>query len=131
MLLRAILCGGVWNGFLLGQAKKEEVPCRFCGGRYGDVHLFWECALFTPYFMLGNSLSLCLSCPLIAASWPRCVCCGMAGCLGLVLLVRGTPGLPPLVSWLVELWNAVSVLILWIIPASGSRPISRTQMIWL
>ena len=29
MLLRAILCGGVLNGFLLGKAKKEEVPCRF------------------------------------------------------------------------------------------------------
>ena len=29
MLLRAILCGGVWNGFLLGKARKEDVPCRF------------------------------------------------------------------------------------------------------
>ena len=25
MLLRAILCGSVWNGFLLGKAKKEDV----------------------------------------------------------------------------------------------------------
>ena len=31
MLLRAILCGCVWNGFLLGKARKEDVPCRFCG----------------------------------------------------------------------------------------------------
>ena len=31
MLFRAILRGGVWNGFLLGKAKKEDVPCRFCG----------------------------------------------------------------------------------------------------
>ena len=38
LLLRAILCGGVWNGFLLGQAKKEEVPCRFCGHVLG-MHL--------------------------------------------------------------------------------------------
>ena len=30
MLLRAILCGRVWNGFLLGKARKEDVPCRFC-----------------------------------------------------------------------------------------------------
>ena len=44
MLLRAILCGEVWNGFLLGQAKKEEVPCRFFGGRDGDGHLFWDCS---------------------------------------------------------------------------------------
>ena len=27
MLFRATLCGGVWNGFLLGRAKKEDVPC--------------------------------------------------------------------------------------------------------
>ena len=33
MLSRAIWCGGVWNGFVLGQARKEEVPCRFCGGK--------------------------------------------------------------------------------------------------
>ena len=43
MLLRAILCGGVWNGFLLGKAEKEEVLCRFCGERDGDGHLFSEC----------------------------------------------------------------------------------------
>ena len=32
MLLRSILCGRAWNGFLLGKAKEEEVPCRFCWG---------------------------------------------------------------------------------------------------
>ena len=37
----------VWNGFLLGKAKKEDVPCRFCGKRDGDGHLFWECT-FPP-----------------------------------------------------------------------------------
>ena len=31
MLSRATLCGGVWNGILPGKAKKEDVPCRFCG----------------------------------------------------------------------------------------------------
>ena len=44
MLLRANLCGRVWNGFLLGKAKKEDVPCRFCWKRDGDGHLFWECS---------------------------------------------------------------------------------------
>ena len=29
MLLRAILCGGVWNGFLLGKAKKGRRPMSF------------------------------------------------------------------------------------------------------
>ena len=35
MLLRAILCGVVWNGFLLGQAKKDDVPCQF-------IVFFWH-----------------------------------------------------------------------------------------
>ena len=43
MLLRAVLCGSAWNGFLLGKAKKEDVPCRFCGKKDGDGHLFWDC----------------------------------------------------------------------------------------
>ena len=62
MLLRAILCGGVWNGFLLGKARKEDVPCRFCGKRDGDGHLFWNVP-FSPFSMYVISLSfnfLCL-----------------------------------------------------------------------
>ena len=47
MLLRAILCGRVWNGFLLGRVKKEDVPCQFCGKQDGDGHLFRECT-FPP-----------------------------------------------------------------------------------
>ena len=38
MLLRGILCGGVWNGFLLGQAQKEEVPCKFWASVMGKNH---------------------------------------------------------------------------------------------
>ena len=45
MLQRVILCGCVWNGVLLCKAKKEDVPCLFCGQRVGDGHLFWECTL--------------------------------------------------------------------------------------
>ena len=40
MLLRAILSGGVWNGFLLCKVEKEDVPCRFCGAPDNDGHLF-------------------------------------------------------------------------------------------
>ena len=39
-LLRGVLAGGVWNGFLLGKVNGQHVPCLFCGG---DVHLFWNC----------------------------------------------------------------------------------------
>ena len=69
MLLRATLCGEVWNGFFLGKAKKEDVPYRFCGKRDGDGHLFWECTF--PFSMLGNYLNLLILCPLIAASGPE------------------------------------------------------------
>ena len=51
ILLRAILCGGVWNGFLLGQAKMEDVPCKFCGKKDGDCHL-----------LLGMYLSTIIAC---------------------------------------------------------------------
>ena len=30
-LLRSILVGSVWNGFLLQRVKGQRVPCRFCG----------------------------------------------------------------------------------------------------
>ena len=42
-LLRSILVGGVWNGFLLQKVKGQVVPCRFCGGVDNDGHLFWDC----------------------------------------------------------------------------------------
>ena len=41
-LLRSILLGGVWNGFVLGKVKGQHVPCRFCGGADGGGHLFWD-----------------------------------------------------------------------------------------
>ena len=83
MLLRAILCGGVWNGFLLGKAKKEDVPCRFCGKKDGDGHLFWECTFPPPFSMFGSFLSLLSSCLWIVAGG-LVVYFGMVGCLDLV-----------------------------------------------
>ena len=72
MLLRAIMSGRVWNGFLLGKAKKEDVPCRFCGKRDGDGHLFWECSFLLhqhvrdlPEFSFLMSLD--------RSKWPRCL----------------------------------------------------------
>ena len=72
MLLRSILCGGAWNGFLFGKTKEEEIPCRFCGGVDRDGHLFWECSSpslvhvrehpeFVPLMSLDRS------------TWPRCL----------------------------------------------------------
>ena len=58
MLLNVIL----WevfgtDSFLVSKAKKEDVPCRFCGKRDGDGLLFWECAS-PPSSMSGILLNL-------------------------------------------------------------------------
>ena len=73
MLLRAMLCGGVWNGFLLGKAKKEDVPCRFCGKQDGDGHLFWECT-FPPSLQHVRDLpEFAYLMSLDRSKWPRCL----------------------------------------------------------
>ena len=56
MLLRAILSGGVWNGFLLSKVKKEDVPCRFCGAPDNDGHLLGDCT-FPPLLNFATILS--------------------------------------------------------------------------
>ena len=72
MLLRAILSGGVWNGFLLSKVKKEDVPCRFCGAPDNDGHLFGDCT-FLPFVELRNNPEFL---PLMSKDrthWPRCL----------------------------------------------------------
>ena len=72
MLLRTILCGGVWNGFFLGKAKKEDVPCRFCGKTHGDGHLFWECT-FHPLLHVRELPECATLVSLDRSNWPRCL----------------------------------------------------------
>ena len=98
MLLKAILCGRVWNRFLHGKTKKEDVPCRFCGQRHGDGQLFWECTLPTlqhvrevPEFATLMSLD--------RGKWPRCLLCH-GWLLGLSSLAKGILGPLLLVTWL-------------------------------
>ena len=57
MLLRAILSGGVWNGFLLSKVKKEDVPCRFCGAPDNDGHLFFGTAPSLLLLSFATNLS--------------------------------------------------------------------------
>ena len=71
MLLRAILCG-VWSGFLLGQAKKEDVPCRFGGKRGGDGHLFWECS-FPPILHVRELPEFVSIMSFDRSKWSRCL----------------------------------------------------------
>ena len=63
---------GVWNGFLLGKAKKEDVPCRFCGTRDGDGHLFWECTFLTLQ-QVRDLLELATLMSLDRSNWLRCL----------------------------------------------------------
>ena len=72
MLLRAILSGRVWNGFLLGKVKKEEVPCRFCGAPDNDGHLFWDCT-FPPFVELRNQPEFFQLMSKDRTRWPRCL----------------------------------------------------------
>ena len=110
LILRAILSCGGWNGFLLGRAKKEDVPFWFCGGRDGDGNFFGSVR-----FPLCNKFGICLnllpSYSEIGAGGPG-VYYGMAGCLGLVMTVNVIAGLRLLVSLPRGGWNLHLVLTL-------------------
>ena len=71
-LLRSILVGGVWNGFLLQKGKGQRVPCRFCGGTDSDGHLFWECP-FPPLVEIREHPEFHDLVELDKSSWPRCL----------------------------------------------------------
>ena len=60
-LLRTILVGGVWNGFLLGYVRGQTVPCRFCGAPDHDGHFFGENVLFFPSLRFVKILSFTIS----------------------------------------------------------------------
>ena len=71
-LLRTILVGGVWNGFLLGHVRGQTVPCRFCGAPDHDGHLFWECS-FPPLVAIRGNPEFHDLMRLDKALWPRCL----------------------------------------------------------
>ena len=111
-LLRAILSGGVWNGFLLGKMRRENVPCRFCGGPDGDGHLFWECS-YPLQLLSGRVLSF-----MTLSVWIRLVgrgvFFGMVGyllCLELRMVILGLSMLSMLLlsAWRLPLGSYVGV----------------------
>ena len=71
-LLRSILVGGVWNGFLLGRVCNQVVPCRFCSAPEHDGHLFWECT-FPPLVEIRESPEIHDLMRMDKAHWPRCL----------------------------------------------------------
>ena len=83
MLLRAILSGEVWNGFLLGQAKKKFRVCTFL-----PILHVRELREFLSLMSLDRS------------NWPRCLL--WHGWLpGPSLYGEKDPGLLHLGSWLI------------------------------
>ena len=71
-LLRGVLVGGVWNGFLLRKVKNCHVPCRFCGGDDHDGHLFWECT-FPPLVEIRENPEFHELMEMDKSFWPRCL----------------------------------------------------------
>ena len=71
-LLRGIMVGGVWNGFLLSRVRHQVVPCRFCGALDGDGHLFWECT-FPPLVEILEYPEFHHLMRMDKGHWPRCL----------------------------------------------------------
>ena len=65
-LLRSIMVGCVWNGFLL------VIPCRFCGAPGGDGHLFWECT-FPPLVEIRENPEFHDLMRMDTEHWPKCL----------------------------------------------------------
>ena len=70
-LLRSVLVGGVWNGFLLGRVRDQPVPCRFCRAPDSDGHLCGE-GTFPPLVEIREN--------------PKFHVCGSSSLLALVSL---------------------------------------------
>ena len=68
------MCGGVWNGFLLGKAKKEDVPCKILWKKgWRLVIHFGECA-FPLLQHVRGAARVCFTCvSLDRSKSPRCL----------------------------------------------------------
>ena len=71
-LLRSIPVGGVWSGSLLGKIQGQDVPCRFCGGRDSDGHLFGDCT-FPPLVEIREHPEFHDLMEMDKSYWPRCL----------------------------------------------------------
>ena len=55
-LLRSVVVGGVWNGYLWGRIRGQSVACQFCGAPDNDGHLLGECT-FPPLIEIRENLN--------------------------------------------------------------------------
>ena len=78
ILLIAVLCLGVRNGFFLGKAKKENVPYRVCVEKM--VMVICSGGVLSPTScMFGEFLNMLFLCFWMVANG-LAVCFGMVGC---------------------------------------------------
>ena len=112
-LLQAIISRKVWNGFLLGKVRRENVPCRVCGGPDGDGHLFWECS-YSLWLLSERVLSF-----MTLSIWIRLVgrdaFFGMVGYLPCLELMMVIPGQLMLRMLLLSVWRLL------LVPMLGDR----------
>ena len=101
-LLRAVMVGGVWNGFLLGHVRGQPVPCRFCGAPDHDGHLFWECT-FPPLVEIRENPEFHGLMRMDKAHWPRCLLWH-----GWLPMLSGVNGASP---WAVDATESASYLV--------------------
>ena len=73
MLLRAILCGRVWNGFLLGKARKEDVPCRFLREERMVMDIYFGNVLFPSFKHVRDLPEFAFLLSLDRSNWPHCL----------------------------------------------------------
>ena len=116
-LLRGILSGGVWNGFLHSFVRGEIVPCRLCGGPV-VMDICFGSALILPLFTFVRVLIFMIFCFVIGVLGLG-VCFGMGGYLHLLALVGLLLGLLRLMMLLVLGWRDCWVLILRVFVESG------------
>ena len=109
-LLRSIMVGGVWNGFLLGRVRGQVVPCPFCGAPDGDGHLFGE-RTFPPLVEIRENPEFHDLMRMDEGHWPGCLL--WHGWLPMLVLMVRPLGelvrLRVLVSWL---WLRLGVTLL-------------------
>ena len=115
-LLRSILVGCVWNGFLLTRVKRQPVPCRFCGSPDGDGHLFWECT-FPPLVELRENPEFHDLMSMDKGNWPWCLLWH-----GWLPLLSGVNGASP---WAASASESASYLVEAAIGSYSSRLIAE------
>ena len=71
-LLRSIMVGRAWIGFLLSRVRHQVIPCRFCGAPDNDGHLFWDCP-FPPLVEIHENPEFHDRTRMDKAHWPRCL----------------------------------------------------------